>query len=88
MSYLQVYRKMCASFDGNEKRFEERCHELFEEALKNGDRRMAMELQDVIVTAAEVGAPVNVIVKDYDLLVRNFPDIAAQTLEILLSMDE
>lgn len=83
MSYLQMYRNACSHFDGDEKGFEEKLHNLFAEALKAGDRRMAMELQDSIITAAEVGAPVNVILKNYDLLVAYFPDVAAQTLEIL-----
>lgn len=88
MSYLQMYRKACASFDGNEKEFEEKCFAIFTAALKDGDRRMAMEVQDCIITAAEVGAPVNDIIRHYDLLVKYFPDIAAQTLEILNDMED
>ena len=42
-----------------------------------------MELQDSIITAAENGAPVNVIIRDYELLAKHFPEIASQTLKIM-----
>lgn len=88
MSYLQMYRNLCAnSLDCEEKELEEKMSDLFTAALKAGDRRMAMELQDCIVSAAEVGAPVNVILRDYDLLVTYFPDVATQTLEILSELE-
>ena len=45
-NYLQRYRTACSSFNGDEAKFEKEMKELFTEALENGDRRIAMELQD------------------------------------------
>lgn len=87
-NYLQRYRNAISKFNGeNEEQFEKEMQQLFTEALEAGDRRMAMELQDSIITATEVGAPVNVIIRDFYLLSKTFPDIAAQTLEIIKEME-
>lgn len=82
-NYLQRYRNACSNFDGDEEQMEKEMHQLFTEALEAGDRRMAMELQDSIITAAENAAPVNVIIREYELLAKHFPEIASQTLKIM-----
>ena len=87
-NYLQRYRNAIANFNGdNEEQFEKEMTQLFTEAIEAGDRRMAMELQDCIITAYENGAPVNAYMADFHLLIKHFPDVAIQTLEILKSFE-
>ena len=87
-NYFQRYRNAISNFEGDdEDAFDKEMQQLFVEALEAGDRRMAMELQDCIITATENGAPVNVIIADFQLLSKTFPDIAAKTLEILKDIE-
>lgn len=86
MSFMKMYRQTvneCSLGNITEEECNGRCNKLFAAALKDGDRRMAMELSDCIITAAENNADIGSILKSYGLLVTYFPDIATQTLEML-----
>lgn len=83
-NYLQMYRQALKDFDGtNEAEFHQKCDDLFLSASKDGDTRMAMELQSIICDMVEVNAPTIEVLKQYNMLAKYFPTIAEHTLKLL-----